>query len=88
MMIALVFLLGICNIAVHKAVIESRHPALERMPGFLRVLGGGATLVAEFVLLLGALLLAANGHPNWARAYLVYSAINGVSGWLILTRRI
>ena len=88
MMIVLVFLLGIGNFAVHKAVLESRHSALERMPALVRMLGGRATLAVEFVLLLGALLLAVNGHQQWARAYLAYSAVNGLSGWLILSRRI
>lgn len=88
MLIALVFLLGIGNFAVHKAVLESRHPAFERVPQPLRKRASQATLAAEFVLLLGTLLLVASGHPGWAWGYLAYSALNGLSGWLILSRRI
>ena len=88
MAIVITFLLGIANFAVHKAVLESRHPLMREMPGFVRLLGGKASLAAEFVLLAGALLLTANGHPGWGLAYLGYSVINGLSGWLILSRRV
>ena len=86
MAILITFLLGIGNFALHKAVLESRHLGLQRIPARWR--SGRATLSLEFVLLLGALLLAANGHPWWGRAYLAYSAVNGLSGWLILSRRV
>ena len=88
MAIVITFLLGIANFAVHKAVLESRHPLMREMPRFVRLLGGKASLAAEFVLLAGALLLTANGHPNWGLAYLGYSVVNGFSGWLILSRRV
>jgi hypothetical protein len=88
MAIVLTFLLGIANFAVHKAVLESRHPLMREMPRFVRMLGGKASLAAEFVLLAGALLLTANGYPGWGLAYLGYSIVNGLSGWLILSRRI
>jgi len=86
--IFLVFLLGLGNFALHKAVLESGHPLLEQMPWFVHPLGGRGSLVAEFLLLLGALLLVANAHPVWGWAYLGYSVLNGAAGWLILTRRI
>ena len=68
----LTFLLGIGNFAMHKAVLESRHPML----------------ALEFLLLVGALLLSASGHTGWGWAYLAYSALNAVSAWLILSRRV
>jgi len=88
MAIVITFLLGIANFAMHKAVLESRHPLLAEMPGFVRLLGGKASFVAEFVLLAGALLLTAAGHPGWGLAYLGYSLLNGLAGWLILSRRV
>lgn len=84
----LTFLLGIGNFAMHKAVLESRHPMLERMPWAVRLFGGPISLWTEFLLLLGALLLVANGQPGWGWAYLVYSGLNTVAAWLILSRRI
>ena len=87
MAIILTFLLGIGNFAVHKAVLESHHPLLAQMPWF-ELLGGRFTFALEFMLLLGALMLATSGHSSWLWTYLAYSALNGVAGWLILSRRV
>lgn len=87
MVIFFVFLLGIGNFALHRAVLGSGHPALAQMAWLVEGLGGRASLVLEFALLLAALLLAAGGHPGWAWVYLGYSALNGLAGWLILSRR-
>ena len=87
MAIILTFLLGVGNFAVHKAVLESRHPMLAQMP-WMGMLGGRFSLALEFILLVGALLLAVTDNPGWGWAYLAYSALNGVAGWLILSRRV
>ena len=87
MAIILTFLLGIGNFAVHKAVLESHHPMLAQMPWF-EALGGRFSMALEFMLLVGALLLAASGQPGWLWAYFAYSALNGLAGWLILSRRV
>jgi hypothetical protein len=82
-----VFLLGIGNFALHRAVLRSGHPALAQMAWLVEGLGGRASLVLEFALLLAALLLAAGGHPEWAWVYLGYSLLNALAAWLILSRR-
>ena len=87
MALVFTFLLGVGNFALHKAVLESRHPMLAQMPWF-QLLGGRFSFALEFMLLLGALLLAATGHSEWGWAYLAYSALNGIAGWLILSRRV
>lgn len=87
MVIFFVFLLGVGNFALHRAVLGSGHPALAEVAWLVQGLGGRASLVLEFALLLGALLLAASGHPGWAWAYLAYSVLNGLAAWLILSRR-
>lgn len=86
--ILLTFLLGVGNFAMHKAVLESRHPLLGQVPWFVHLLGGKVSLITEFALLLGALLLVAEGYPAWGWAYLAYSLLNGFAAWLILTRRV
>lgn len=88
MVVLFTFLLGIGNFAMHKAVLESRHPLLGQMPWFFHMLGGRISLVSEFLVLLAALLLVANSHPFWGAAYLGYSAFNALAAWLIITRRI
>jgi hypothetical protein len=88
MAIVLIFLLGVGNFAMHKAVLESGHPLLGHVPWFMHLLGGRAGLITEFLLLLAALLLVAQGYSAWGWAYFGYSALNGVAAWLILTRRV
>ena len=83
-----VFLMGIGNFAMHKAVLESGHPLLGRMPWFVHMLGGRITLVTEFLVLLAAMLQVGNGWPAIVWAYLGYTALNIASAWLILTGRV
>jgi len=86
--LAVIFCLGVGNFALHKAVLESGHSLLEQVPGFVSMLGGRLSLVTEFLVLLAALMLAANGWPGLVWAYLVYSLLNALSAWLILTNRV
>lgn len=88
MALVLVFLLGIGNFAVHQAVLRSGHPLLGRVPWFVHLLGGRATLASEFAILLAAMLLAGQGWTWAAWVYAAYSVMNGVAAWLILTRRV
>ncbi len=84
----IVFLLGVVNFALHSAVLRSGHELLAQMPGFVRSLGGRLTLIAEFLVLLAALLLVANGWGGLVWVYAGYSGLNVVSAWLLLTGRI
>jgi len=88
MAIFMLFVLGIVNFAMHKAVIESGHPLLGRMPLMYHMLGGRFSLLVEFLMLLAAMLLAATGSSDWVWLYAAYSVLNGISAWLILTRRV
>ena len=87
MAILITFLLGIGNFAFHRAVLESRHPMLMRAQWQWRSPLGRMSLALEFALLLTALLLVAAGRTGWGIAYAIYSALNGLSVWLILSRR-
>lgn len=86
--LALASLLGVGNFAMHKAVLESRHPLLGQVPWFAHPHGRKIGLMVEFLLLLGALLLIAANHHAWGWAYLGYTMLNGLAAWAILTRRI
>ena len=86
--IAIIFILGIGNFALHQAVLNSKHPLLGRMPWFVHMLGGKATLITEFLVLLAAMLMVANGWPQIAWAYAIYTGLNAGSAWLILSGRI
>ena len=87
MAILITFLLGIGNFALHRAALESRHPMLVRAQWQWSSPRGRMSMALEFVLLLAALILVAGGRTGWAIAYAVYSALNGFSVWLILSRR-
>ena len=88
MAIVVIFLLGIGNFTLHKAVMESGHPLLGRLPWFYHALGGQFSLGVEFLMLLAALLFAAQGLFGAVVAYIVYSMLNSFSAWLILTDRL
>lgn len=88
MAVLLVFLLGVGNFAMHAAVLGSGHPLLGRMPWYVHLLGGRASLAAEFLLLLAGLLLSYYVAPGWAWGYLGYTALNALGAWLILSRRV
>ncbi len=83
-----VFLLGIGNFAAHRAVLDSDHPLLGRVPWFFQQMGGRFSLLLEFVMLAGAMLMIAHGSATWAWFYALYSAVNLGSAWLLLSGRI
>ncbi len=88
MPILFAFFLGIANIALHKAVLESRHPLLAQIPWFFQLLGGRFSLLIEFGMLLGAMLMIDAGSVAWVWGYGLYSLVNGLSVWLLLSGRI
>ena len=88
MLLAFLILLGIGNFAMHKAVLESGHPMVAAIPLAFRRDGGRLSLALEFVVLLAALLLAANGWPVTAAFYALYSLVNLTAGWAMLSGRI
>lgn len=87
-MLIFAFILGIGNFALHKAVLESRHPLLGQMPWFVHMLSGNFSLAVEFLVLLAALLMVDNGWLAAGWAYAGYSALNAIAAWLILSRRV
>ncbi len=83
-----IFLLGIVNFAINRAVFASGHPLLVRLPSASQTLGSRFALGSEFAVLFFALLLSVRGWPGYAWAYAVYSAFNVGAAWLILSRRV
>lgn len=84
----IIFLLGIANFAINRAVFESGHPLFARLPQVSRRLGRRAALGSEFAVLFFALLLSVRGWPGYAWAYAAYTTFNAGAAWLILSRRI
>jgi hypothetical protein len=88
MAILIIFLLGVANFALHRAIMDSGHPLLGQMPWFYHALSQRLSLVVEFLMLLAGLLLAAEGVAWGALGYLAYSLLNAASAWLILSGRV
>ena len=88
MAILILFVLGIANFAMHKAVLESGHPLLIHAPRYFQLLGGRFSLGIEFFILLGSMLMVDAGMVAWAWGYAIYSAVNGCAAWLILSHRV
>jgi hypothetical protein len=87
MALLFLFLLGIANFAMCKAVLESGHPLLGSQ-GTMRLFGGRVGLTIEFVVLAGSMLMVASGARGWGWGYALYSVANGAAAWLVLSRRL
>lgn len=88
MALVIIFLLGVANFAMHKAVLESGHPMVGLAPWYFHLLGGRVSLAVEFLMLLGTMLMVAYGTAGWGWFYALYSVANAASAWLILSGRI
>ena len=88
MALVFIFIMGVANFALHKAVLESGHPMLAQLPSIFRSPGGKVSLIVEFLMLLGTMLVVSNGASQWVWGYVAYSAMNALSAWLILSQRI
>lgn len=87
MVLALLFMLGVTNFALNRAVFGSGHQLIEQFP---MLFGGRGTisLLFEFAVLAAAMLFAANGSPGIVWAYALYSGANALAAWLVLSQRI
>lgn len=83
-----IFVLGIANFALNRAVFDSGHPLFARLPRSSQMLGRRTALITEFVVLFFALLLSVEGWPGFAWAYGGYTVFNAAAAWLILSGRV
>jgi hypothetical protein len=88
MAILIIFLLGVGNFALHRAIMDCGHPLLGEIPWFTNTVSRRFSFGIEFLMLLGGLMLAAQGVAWGALGYLAYSLLNAISAWLILTDRV
>ena len=86
--VLVIFLLGVGNFALHRAVLESGHPMLAASRWHRKSRLGRMSLALEFVLLLSAMLLVAAGRGGWGIVYAIYSAFNALAAWAILSRKV
>lgn len=86
--VIIIFVLGIGNFTMHRAVMESGHPLLRAWSSMAHPLGRRIAFGTEFLVLLLALMLASNGWPGFAYAYGIYTACNALASWLMLSGRV
>ncbi len=82
------FFMGIGNFAMHKAVSESGHPFVEETKRYFSPhFSPYGSYAIELALLMGALWFAHDGSLAVALTYGVYTGINAVATWLLLSGR-
>lgn len=88
MILIFCFLMGIANFAMHKAVAQSGHPFVnDAMLYFGKHFGRYSSYGIELLLLIGAMLFAHEGSWIIALFYCVYTGMNALATWLLLTGR-
>ncbi|MFC4291474.1 hypothetical protein ACFOWX_03495 [Sphingorhabdus arenilitoris] len=89
MPLIIAFLLGIANFAMQKAVSESGHPFVEDSKiHFGKYFGKNSSYYLEYAILVGVMYFAVGGSWLAVGIYLVYSAINALAAWVLLTGRV
>lgn len=87
-MLVPVFLMGVVNFALHGAVLASRHPLFERIGWLAPRRAHKVSLGLEFLVLTLALGFAYRDAREVLWFYGSYTAINAVSTWLLVSRRL
>jgi len=89
MPLILVFLCGVLNFAMHKAVLESRHPFVDDTRRYFGTyLGGRIGYFLEFLALTGALFYAQGGSVIATLFYFAYTGMSALAAWMLINRRI
>lgn len=89
MILIFCFLMGIANFAMHKAVAESGHPFVEDTKLYFgRHFGRYSSYGIELAMLTGAMLFAHNGSIIVAFVYSIYTGMNALATWLLLSGKV
>ena len=88
MLLIFCFFMGIANFAMHKAVSESGHPFVEETKRYFSpYFSPYGSYAIELALLMGALWFANGGSWAVSLTYGVYTGINAVATWMLLSGR-
>jgi hypothetical protein len=84
MYIFIIFLCGIGNFTMHKAMLESNHPIMaQARGGFRKFLGPYGSYILEFFMLLAAMIFADMGMLTAVIFYFVYTLANCAAAWVL-----
>lgn len=88
MYIFIIFLCGIGNFAMHKAMLESDHPLIAEARGsFRKILGPYGSYILEFFMLVAALIFANMGMLSAVIFYFVYTLANCAAAWVLFSNK-
>lgn len=86
--ISIVFLAGIANFAMHRAVLESRDPDVAALvESILAKVGSRTTYLFEFVFLTLGLMLAERKPVIGVALYAAYTGLNIMAYWALVGSR-
>lgn len=88
MYIFIIFLCGIGNFAMHKAMLESNHPIMAEARGsFRKILGPHGSYFLEFFMLVAAMIFANMGMLTAVIFYFVYTLANCAAAWVLFSNK-
>ena len=88
MYIIVIFLCGVGNFAMHKAMLESDHPLIAEARGsFRRTLGPYGSYVLEFIMLAAALIFAKMGMVSSVIFYAIYTVANCAAAYILFSNK-
>lgn len=88
MYVFIIFVCGIGNFAMHKAMMESNHPMITEARGsFSKFLGPYGSYILEFLMLAAALIFANMGMLSAVFFYGVYTLANGAGAYVLFSNK-
>ncbi|MEW4467934.1 hypothetical protein AB1K62_08900 [Parasphingorhabdus sp. JC815] len=88
MYVFIIFICGIGNFAMHKAMMESDHPMITEARGsFSKLLGPYGSYILEFLMLAAALVFANMGMLMAVIFYGIYTLANGAGAYALFSNR-
>ncbi len=88
MYLIIVFLCGVGNFAMHKAMLESDHPLIAEARGsFRKALGPYGSYILEFLMLAAALIFANMDMLSAVIFYAVYTLANCAAALILFSNK-
>ncbi|QTD55472.1 hypothetical protein [Parasphingorhabdus cellanae] len=88
MYVFIIFVCGVGNFAMHKAMMESNHPMITEARGsFSKFLGPYGSYILEFFMLAAALIFANMGMLSAVFFYGIYTLANGAGAYVLFSNK-
>ncbi|GAB5482156.1 hypothetical protein [Sphingorhabdus sp. EL138] len=88
MYVFIIFICGIGNFAMHKAMMESDHPMITEARGsFSKLLGPYGSYILEFAMLAAALIFANMGMLSAVFFYGIYTLANCAGAYVLFSNK-